>query len=186
MRSKQQTCLYMSMLEGVDTHGVSNMLRRYLKDLEDGEINPTPQWQIVRENKATCVIDGDGGHGLVISPVGMKEAMKRASEYGIGAVSVINCRHLGPCSYYAEMALEQDMLGLATTTGGLNMVPTFGAEPLLGLNALAFSAPSKENPPFVYDASPSVVAKNKISLAKRLGLRWSPKFGQVAKRESRS
>ena len=72
------------------------------------------------------------------------------------------------------MALEEDMLGLATTTGGVSMVPTFGSKPLLGLNALAFAAPTKENPPFVYDASPSVVAGNKIALAKRLGQKALP------------
>ena len=156
-------------VRGIDTHGVSNLLRVYLRQLQEGSINPTPKWSITRENKATCVIDGDGGHGMVISPEGMNEAIERASKFGIGAVSVMNCRHLGPCSYYAQMALEHDMLGLATTTGGLAMVPTFGTKPLLGLNAQAFAAPSKQNPPFVYDASPSVVAGNKISLAKRLG-----------------
>jgi LDH2 family malate/lactate/ureidoglycolate dehydrogenase len=67
------------------------------------------------------------------------------------------------------MAREQDMLGMATTTGGMAMVPTFGTKPLLGLNAMSFAAPTAENPPFVYDASPSVVAGNKITLAKRLG-----------------
>jgi LDH2 family malate/lactate/ureidoglycolate dehydrogenase len=140
-----------------------------MKSLIDGDTNPSPEWEIVRENKATCVIDGGGGHGMVVAPVGMREAIERASQFGIGAVSVVNCRHLGPCSYYAQMALEHDMLGLATTTGGLTMVPTFGTQPLLGLNALAFAAPTKTNPPFVYDASPSVVAGNKIFLAQRLG-----------------
>ena len=156
-------------LRGIDTHGVSNMLRAYVKQLVDGKMNPNPDWKITRENKATCVIDGDGGHGMVVSPVAMREAIDRASKYGIGAVSVMNCHHLGPCSYYAQMAVEHDMLGLATTTGGLSMVPTFGTQPLLGLNALAFAAPTEKNPPFVYDASPSVVAGNKIGLAKRLG-----------------
>ncbi len=161
-------------VRGVETHGVSNMLRVYVKQLQDGDINPTPDWKIVQDNKATCVIDGDGGHGMVISPIGMKEAIKRASEYGVGAVSVMNCRHLGPCSYYAEMAREQDMLGMATTTGGMAMVPTFGTKPLLGLNAMSFAAPTGQNPPFVYDASPSVVAGNKITLAKRLGQTVEP------------
>ncbi len=156
-------------IRGIDTHGVSNMLRIYLKQFIDGEVNPNPNWKITRENKATCVIDGDGGHGMVVSPIGMQEAIDRASRYGIGAVSVTNCNHLGPCSYYAQMAVEQNMLGLATTTGGLRMVPTFGTEELLGLNALAFAAPTDKNPPFIYDASPSVVAGNKIGLAKRLG-----------------
>jgi LDH2 family malate/lactate/ureidoglycolate dehydrogenase len=156
-------------VRGIETHGVSNMLRVYLRQLKEGAINPNPKWKIIQENKATAVIDGDGGHGMVIAPIGMKEAIKRASEFGVGAVTVINCRHLGPCSYYAELAREQDMLGMATTTGGMSMVPTFGAKPLLGLNAMAFAAPTEKNPPFVYDASPSVVAGNKIGLAKRLG-----------------
>jgi LDH2 family malate/lactate/ureidoglycolate dehydrogenase len=156
-------------LRGIDTHGVSNMLRGYLTGLASGAINPTPSWRVVRDNKATGVIDGDGGHGMVISPAAMNEAIKRAAEYGVGSVSVMNCRHLGPCSYYAQMALEHRMLGQATTTGGVSMVPTFGTRPLLGLNAMAFAAPTQRNPPFVYDASPSVVAGNKLALAKRLG-----------------
>ena len=156
-------------LRGIDTHGVSNMLRGYLRSLASGDMNPTPRWHTVRDNKATCVVDGDGGHGMVVSPEAMNEAIRRAAEFGIGSVSVTNCRHLGPCSYYAQMALEHRMLGQVTTTGGVAMVPTFGTAPLLGLNAMAFAAPTRRNPPFVYDASPSVVAGNKLALARRLG-----------------
>lgn len=156
-------------LRGIDTHGVSNMLSSYLTQLADGNINPNPKWHKKRDHKATCVIDGDAGHGMVISPAAMNIAMERAGEHGIGTVSVMNCKHLGPCSYYAHMALDKNMLGQATTTGGLLMVPTYGKRPLLGLNAFAFAAPTRKNPPFVYDGSPSVVANNKLTLAKRLG-----------------
>ena len=156
-------------LRGIDTHGVSNLLRLYLGELSSGTTNPMPDWKIVRDNKATCLIDGDQGHGMVVAPVAMGEAVERASRFGIGSVSAFNCGHLGPCSYYAEMPLERDMLGLATTTGGLGMAPTFGSKALLGLNALAFAAPAASHPPFVYDGSPSVVAGNKILLARRLG-----------------
>lgn len=161
-------------LRGIDTHGVSNMLRGYLKGLITGDINPSPNWNIVRDNKATCLIDGDAGHGMVVSPEGMRQAIERASRFGIGAVTIINSRHLGPCSYYAQMAIEHDMLGMATTTGGLAMVPTYGTKELLGLNAMSFAAPTRTNPPFVYDASPSVVAGNKVILAKRLGQKVLP------------
>ena len=168
-------------LRGIDTHGVSNMLRSYLRGLDGGAINPTPRWRVARDHKATCVIDGDGGHGMVVSPAAMKEAIRRASEYGIGSVSVMNCRHLGPCAYYAHMALEHTMLGQATTSGGVTMVPTYGTQPLLGLNAMAFAAPARRNPPFVYDASPSVVAGNKLGLARRLGQTVLP--GWITDRE---
>ena len=144
--AKTADVLIYADLRGVDTHGVSNLLRFYLGGLTSGDINPTPDWKIVRDNKATCLIDGDRGHGMVVSPVAMGEAIERASRFGIGAVSAVNCGHLGPCSYYAEMPLERDMLGMATTTGGLGMVPTFGSKALLGLNALAFAAPAGEAP----------------------------------------
>lgn len=167
-RQTAEVLLYAD-LRGIDTHGVSNMLRSYLRGLDRGDINPQPRWRLARDHKATAVIDGDRGHGMVVSPAAMNEAIKRAGEFGIGSVSVMNCRHLGPCAYYAHMALEHGMLGQATTTGGVTMAPTYGAKPLLGLNAMAFAAPTRRNPPFVYDASPSVVAGNKLRLAKRLG-----------------
>ena len=33
-------------LRGVDSHGVSNMLRTYVKNYTDREINPRPNWKL--------------------------------------------------------------------------------------------------------------------------------------------
>ena len=49
------------------------------------------------------------------------------------------------------------------------MTPTFGAERLLGLNPIAIAVPTREEPPFIFDASMSAVAGNKVRLAQRLG-----------------
>ena len=35
-------------VRGVDTHGVSNMMRAYVAGLQAGRINPTPEWKITR------------------------------------------------------------------------------------------------------------------------------------------
>ena len=104
----------------------------------------------------------------------MNEAIKRAEKYGIGSVSVTNGRHFGAAGYHAAMALEHDMIGIAMTTGGVTVVPTHGAERLVGLNPLAIAAPTRDEPPFIFDASMSSVAGNKITLAKRLGLETMP------------
>ena len=53
-------------IRGCETHGVSNMLRVYKKQYEDGNINPQPRWKITRESAAVATIDADGSHGLVI------------------------------------------------------------------------------------------------------------------------
>ena len=39
-------------LRGVDSHGVSNMLRNYVNGYTSGQINPTPDMKIIKESPA--------------------------------------------------------------------------------------------------------------------------------------
>lgn len=161
-------------IRGIESHGVSNMMRSYVAGLQGGSINPTPDWKIVREAAAVATIDSDRGLGLVIGPQAMRLAIERARQYGIGAVTATNGRHFGAAAYHAAMALEHDMVGLAMTTGGVTVAPTFGATPIVGLNPLAVAAPTRTEPPFIFDASMSSVAGNKIRLAQRVGANVLP------------
>ena len=43
-------------LRGVDTHGVSNMLRIYVKDYQDGKLNPSPNLKTIKDNISTINI----------------------------------------------------------------------------------------------------------------------------------
>ena len=156
-------------IRGIESHGVSNMLRVYVDGFRDGRINLSPQWKIVREAAAVCTIDSDGGHGGFIGPEAMRIAIERAEEYGVGAVTVANGGHFGAAACHAAMALERDMIGVAMTAGGVTVAPTHGAEGIVGLNPIALAAPTREEPPFIFDASMSSVAGNKIRLARRLG-----------------
>ena len=77
-------------LRGVESHGVSNMMKVYIKMLKEGTINPNPKTKIIREALAVATIDSDRGHGLVVGPKGMRMAIERAEKYGIGAITVTN------------------------------------------------------------------------------------------------
>jgi len=46
------------------------------------------------------------------------------------------------------------------------MVPTFGAEPVMGTNPIAFAAPATHNPPFVLDMATTTVAAGKVKVHK--------------------
>ena len=52
-------------LRGVETHGVSNMLRVYVQLFEDGDLNKTPNIKVVKESPGTATIDAEGtwNHG---------------------------------------------------------------------------------------------------------------------------
>ena len=54
------------------------------------------------------------------------------------------------------------MIGVAMTQGGAYMTPTYGAKAILGVNPIGFAAPTREEAPFIFDASTSSVAVNKI------------------------
>ncbi len=163
------TLLYAD-LHGIDSHGVSNMLRYYVRLILKGTINPTPVMKVVRDAPAVATVDSDRGLGLTIGPQAMELAMEKAEACGMGAVTVANGQHFGAAGYHAQLATKRDMIGVAMTQGGVFMLPTFGATPMLGVNPIGFAAPTREEAPFIFDASTSSVAVNKIILARRLGV----------------
>ncbi len=162
-------CLVAADLRGVDSHGVSNMLRYYVTGYTSGQINPRPQWSVVRETPATATVDCDGGLGIIIGPKAMEIAIHKAENTGLGMVTMNNGRHMGMASYHAMLALKHDMVGVCMTAVGAGVLPTFGREPRLGTNPIAVAVPAGKEPPFVLDIATSVVAANKLGIARRLG-----------------
>ena len=154
---------------GVDSHGVSNMLRNYVQRIRDGIINPRPNWQVIEDNPSTATIDCDTGLGIMIAPKAMGMAIEKARLTGIGAVAMRNANHSGMASYHAMLALPHDMIGMCLTAAGPQVLPTHGAIPRIGTNPIAVAVPAKTMHPFVFDVATSVVAANKLQLAKRLG-----------------
>ena len=166
--------LIRSDLRGVDTHGVSNMLRSYVASYSSGAYNPRPNYRITRETPTTANIDCDNGLGIIIGPKAMDIAIQKAKEVGMGMVVMHNGKHAGMISYHAMMALEHDMIGMSMTSTRPSVLPTFGSEARLGTNPIALAAPAKSEPPFVFDAATSAVASNKFQLVRRLGNLMEP------------
>src|SRR2546421_10016713 len=69
--------LTMTDLRGVETHGVSNMLRAYVRDYRVGKLDPRPGWRIVRQSPATAVIDGARRPGLILGSQAMRPAIQK-------------------------------------------------------------------------------------------------------------
>ena len=156
-------------LRGVETHGVSNMLRKYLTWTRDGSINPTPDLRVVHEAPATLTYDADEGHGLAVAPKVMDEVLDRAATFGIAFATVRNSRHLGMLGHHTMRAVERGMIGVCGTSVGPRLIPTFGREPRLGTNPVAVGVPARTRAPFVFDAAMTTVAQNRLELALRVG-----------------
>ena len=173
--------LVMADLRGVESHGVSNMLRAYVKLYGDGKMNPRPEWKIVRESPATATIDADNGLAVILGPKAMRIAIDKARSVGIGAVTMYNAGHSGPIGHHAMLAAQEDMIGIVMTSAGVKIVPTFGAEARYGTNPIAIAAPARNEAPFLFDAATSTIAGNKLRLAERVGAKLLP--GWIADRD---
>jgi LDH2 family malate/lactate/ureidoglycolate dehydrogenase len=161
-------------VRGIDSHGVSNMFPYYATWFRSGLLDPRAAPRVVREAPAVATVDDRRGLGLATCHAAMDLAIAKAAECGVGAVSVTNSGHFGAAAYWAHKALDHGMIGVAMTVGGIQVVPTFGSKAMLGLNPIAVAAPAATQPPFVFDASMSSVAGNKIRIARRLGATVAP------------
>src|SRR5207237_8928054 len=122
--------LVVADLRGIESHGVAR-LGRYVTGLKKGFMKPTDQSRIVKETKATALMDGGQSLGQVVGKRGMDLAIRKARDTAIGVVAVRNSNHYGIAGYYTLMALEQDLMGVSMTNAGPLFVPTFGRTEIL-------------------------------------------------------
>jgi LDH2 family malate/lactate/ureidoglycolate dehydrogenase len=161
-------------LRGVETHGVSNMMRTYVKQYNEGSLNPRPNWRVVRESPSTATTDADRGLAVILGPRAMGMAIDKARTVGMGVVTMFNAGHSGAIGHHAMLAAREGMVGMCATAGGVLVTPTFGAEPRLGTNPIAIAAPANREPFLLFDAATSAVAGNKMGLARRVAADMLP------------
>src|SRR5207245_10884181 len=123
--------LVVADLQGVESHGVAR-LPKYYTDLKNGWTKPTDQSKIIKETKATAMIDGGQSLGQVVGRRGMELAIRKAKETAVGIVSARNSHHYGIAGYYSLMALEHDLIGVIMTNAAPLVVTTFGRTAILG------------------------------------------------------
>jgi LDH2 family malate/lactate/ureidoglycolate dehydrogenase len=160
--------LVLADLRGIDSHGVAR-LQRYVTGLREGYMKPTDHSTIVRETKATALIDGGQSLGQVVGRKGMELAIKKAKDTAVGMVVVRNSNHYGIAGYYSLMALEHGLIGISMTNAAPLVVPTFGRIAILGTNPISLTAPAMKERAFVLDMATSVVPRGKVEVYNRLG-----------------
>jgi LDH2 family malate/lactate/ureidoglycolate dehydrogenase len=160
-------------LRGVDSHGVLR-IPWYLELIARGDMNPRPQIRVEKETVATVLIDGDRALGPVVTTVAMRRAIDKARAAGIGWAVIRNTTHQGAMAYYALMAVEAGMAGIAIVCSPPNMAP-FGAR-VAGVHnsPISIAVPAGRHRPLCIDMATSVAAGGKLSLARDKGVPLPP------------
>jgi len=158
--------LIASDLRGIESHGIGR-LKMYYDRIKSGQQLAVTNFEIVRESPTTAVVDAHHGMGMVIGIKAMTLAISKAKTYGMGSVAVRNSTHFGIAGYYPLLAVKSGMIGMAFTNARPAIAPTFGVQPMLGTNPIAFGCPTDEAFPFLFDAATSIIQRGKVEVASR-------------------
>ena len=154
-------------LRGIESHGVARLESHYAGRLRSGVMNATAAIETVRETSTSILLDAGNGLGHPAGVRAMNAVMDKADAEGAAFGAVRNSNHFGIAGYYAMLALERDMIGIASTNSVRFGAPTFGRDILLGTNPLAFAIPARDEPAFVLDFATTTVPRGKIDVYAR-------------------
>ena len=155
---------------GISSHGVSRLKPIYYDRIVHHKVQTAEtNFEIVRDNKATAVVDGHHGMGMVIAHRCMQMAIEKAREHGVGVVVARESTHYGMAAYYPLMAVAEGMVGMTSTNARPSVAPTFGVENMLGTNPLVYAFPSDEPFPFTNDYATSVIQRGMVEIYAREG-----------------
>ena len=154
-------------LRGCHSHGVLRV-PDYVSKLR-GDVNPAGVPFIRQDAKTALVVDGGNSMGQIGSTFAMHQAIARARDYNLAMAAVRGSNHCGAMAFYAMMALQEDMIGIATTNALPTMAPWGGLDKILGINPLAVAIPAGEEYPVVFDAAFSGSSHGKIRVYHQKG-----------------
>ena len=155
-------------MRGIYTHGTIGM-RRFVQLMRDGGIDPRAVPETTAEGPAWAQLDAHQAIGMVGAHAGMTAAIDKARNTGIGTAGVRNSNHFGAACMYALMAMDQGMIGVATSNVDPVMSIPGGRGPVIGNNPLSYAVPTRTQPPIVLDIAMSTVAGGKVHSAHSLG-----------------
>jgi L-2-hydroxycarboxylate dehydrogenase (NAD+) len=158
--------LIASDVQGIDSHGVPR-LKMYTDRLRDGVVNTNPHMIVIAETPATLALDADNGMGHPASIEAMNRTIEKAKQSGLCMTTVRNSNHFGIAGYYAAMALEHGLCGVAMTNATPLVVPLFARKAYLSTAPIAAAIPAGDERPILIDMATSTVAWGKIEIARR-------------------
>ncbi len=155
-------------LRGVDTHGVSRAAA-YLGWFDRGDLNPRPTLRITTDTPAAIVIEADRAAGPVAMTHAMNEAMKRARNIAVGMAFVRATTHTGALGYYARLAAEQGLVGIAMSASSALMAYHGARAAGVSTAPIAIGVPGGASNAIVFDMSPGLVSMGRLAQARRTG-----------------
>lgn len=159
-------------LVGHDSHGVIRV-PSYVQWLRAGKVVANRTIQVVFENEAIAVVDGQFGFGQTIGEQAMQLGIAKSAQHGVAVIALRNTGHLGRIGDWPLMAARAGKLSLHfvnTSGAGILVAPFGGINRRLSANPIAAGVPTPGRPPLLLDISACTIAEGKIRVALNKGV----------------
>ncbi len=159
-----------SNLVGHDSHGVMRLMS-YIDFVRRGQVKPAARAFVSKEAQAAAQVDGAWGWGHLSARLATTTAIDLAAQYGVAAVTIDQCNHVGRLGEYVEAMARAGMIGVALCNVDPAVAPFGGFGRVMGTNPLAWAVPRAGNEPLFSDFATSGVAEGKLRVARAKGER---------------
>lgn len=152
-------------LSGKNTQGVLK-----LTGTEPAQnIKPEYPAKIIKETKASALVDGGKSAGPLSAQVAVDVAIHIGKENGFSIVGLNNTySSIGAIGFYAKKIADQDLIGIVMANCPRSVALADALELVYGTNPMAFSFPTNEHP-IVFDMSTAAITWYGLVRAKALG-----------------
>lgn len=158
-------------LVGHDSHGVIRVAS-YVQWLRSGKVLANRSLQVVFENEAIAVVDGQFGLGQTIGEQAMQLGIDKCARHGVAVIALRNAGHLGRIGDWPLMAARAGKLSLHfvnSSGAGILVAPHGGTQRRLSANPIAAGVPLAGVSPLILDISACTIAEGKIRVALNQG-----------------
>lgn len=163
-----------SNLVGHDSHGILR-LRLYTDLVRTGQVKPNACCRVEHQSGAIAIVNGAYGWGQPAAQLAARTVIAQANEFGVGAVTVTHCNHVGRLGEYVDMIARAGCIGMALANVGAGVAPFGGRTRVLGTNPMAYAVPLAAGcDPVLVDFATSSVAEGKLRVAYDKSERVSP------------
>lgn len=158
-------------LHGRPAHGVGGKLPQCVGRIRAGGTEAKGVVRVVRDLGAAVSLDAGNAWGQVAGTAAMRLAVERAQRHGVGLASVRHSSSAAAMGYYAWLATEAGLLGLAATNGPALVAAPEGRRRIVGNQGHAIACPGGDGGPVLYDSATTTMSTGAMDLLRERGER---------------